>query len=164
MKELSPKEALRLLSPSPFALLTVRKENGCTNLAAVSWWTYLSNSPPLLGVSLGQKGMSGEAIRRRKEFTLCIVGKDLREKALKCGQCSGRDVDKAAAFDIPLEAAAEVSPDIVSGARLVFECRLVDTQTVGDHVFHIGEIVTISGDPEVPALYAFDGYKKLDTI
>ncbi len=164
MEKLSAAQAQRLSAPSPFALISTLKEDGSTNLMAASWWTFLSNKPPIVGVCLGKKGVSGKLIEKCGEFALNIVGEELKASALRCGSCSGRDINKAAEFNIPLEAASEISPRIVSGSRVVLECRLIDTHDVSDHVFYIAEIVACCGDSNVRQLFAWDGYSRLDTV
>lgn len=164
MNKLTVGEAQRLAAPAPFALLSAKREDGKTNLMAVSWWTFLSNHPPMLGVCLSKKGLSGSLIEKNGEFALNLVGPAFRESALRCGTCSGRTVDKAEEFQIPLEDAQTIGAQIVSGSRAVFECRLVNTAEAGDHVFYIAEIAAAEGDGSVAQLYAFDGYRRLDTI
>ena len=163
MEKITAAQAQRLTAPSPFALLSSLKEDGSTNLMAVSWWTFLYNRPPMIGVCLGKKGASGKLIQSTGEIALNIVGEELMEAALRCGSCSGRDVNKAEMFSIPLEAASEIAPKIVSGSRVVFECRLTDMKEVTDHIFYIAEITACSGDDSVKQLFAWDGYARLDT-
>lgn len=164
MTEITLGQAQRLTAPAPFALLSARRADGSDNLMAVSWWTYLSNHPPMLGVCLSKKGLSGSLIERSGVFTLSIVGEQLRDAALACGRCSGRDHDKAAEFGIPLEAASAIPASLVSGSRAAFECRLVSTAEAGDHVFYLAEILACRGDAEVKSLFAWDGYARLDTV
>ena len=164
MNRLTVAEAQRLASPAPFALLSVRREDGQTNLMALSWWSFLSNHPPMLGVCLSKKGLSGSLIEKNGEFALSLVGPALKDSAFRCGCCSGRGVDKAAEFGVPLEDAQAIGAQVVSGSRAVFECRLLSTAAAGDHVFYIAEIVAAQGDGGVDQLFAFDGYKRLDTL
>lgn len=164
MKELTPAEALRLISPAPFALLSSLRDDGRTNLMAVSWWCPLSSRPFTLGVCLSQRGLSGSLIEKRGEFALNIVGPALKESALKCGACSGRSVDKAAEFGIGLEDAAQIGAQVVSGSRAVFECRLENAVPAGDHTFFIASVVAAYGDESVGQLFAFDGYRRLDVL
>ena len=164
MEEIKIGTAQRLTAPAPFGLLSTRKADGSTNLMAISWWTYLSNHPPMLGVCLSKKGLSGSLIAENGQFALSIVGEQLRDAALRCGTCSGRTVDKAREFGIPLEDAAVIAPQLVSGSRVVFECRLTDTKEVADHVLYIAEIAAIRGDESVRQLFAFDGYARLDSV
>ena len=164
MNDLTIGQAQRLTAPAPFALLSARKEDGGDNLMAVSWWTYLSNRPPMLGVCLSKKGLSGSLIERSGVFTLSVVGGSLKDAALQCGRCSGRDHDKAAEFGIPLEPAAAIEASLVSGSRVAYECRLTGSVEAGDHVFYLAEILLCHGGAEIPQLFAWDGYARLDTI
>ena len=84
MKEITVGQAQRLTAPAPFGLLSTQTGEGKTNLMAVSWWTYLTNHPPKLGVCLSNKGYSGELIRQTGEFALNIVGEELRVAGIKC--------------------------------------------------------------------------------
>ncbi len=164
MTELTLGQAQRLTAPAPFALLCVRKADGSDNLMAVSWWTYLSNHPPMLGVCLSKKGLSGSLIERGGVFTLSVVGEQLQDAALQCGRCSGREHDKAREFGIPLEKASAVEASLVSDSRAAFECRLADQIEAGDHVFYLAEILACRGDAEIKQLFAFDGYARLGTV
>ncbi len=164
MTDITIGQAQRLTAPAPFGLLSTLRDDGGTNLMAVSWWTYLTNHPPMIGVCLSKKGLSGSLIERNGEFILNIVGESVREAALRCGSCSGRAVDKASKFGIETQPAAVVAPRAVSGSRVVFECRLAGAAEAGDHVLYMGEIVALRGDAEVPQLFAFDGYARLDAL
>ena len=164
MEKLTIGQAQRLSAPCPFALLGTKSAGGKENFMAVSWWTYLSNHPPMLGVCLSDKGYSGAVIRETGEFTLNLVGESLREAALKCGACSGRSTDKISALGIETVSCENVHAPAVKNSRLIFECRLSDTCKAGDHTFYIAEIVSVSGNPDVAQLFAFDGYGRLDTV
>ena len=85
MTDITIGQAQRLTAPCPFALLSTLRPDGGTNLMAVSWWSYLSNRPPMLGVCLSKKGLSGELIHASGEFALSIVDASLRDAALRCG-------------------------------------------------------------------------------
>ena len=164
MDKITIGQAERLTSPAPFGLLATVKEDGSVNLMAISWWTYLSNHPATIGVCLSSKGLSHSLIEANGEFTLSIVGEELKDSAIRCGSCSGRTVDKPAEFGIGLVPSECVAAPAVKGSRAVFECRLVSSAPAGDHVFYIAEAVNILGDASVNHLYAFDGYGRLDTV
>ena len=164
MNDITLGQAQRLTAPAPFALLSVRKADGSDNLMAVSWWTYLSNHPPMLGVCLSKKGLSGSLIKQSGVFTLNVVGETLKDAALQCGRCSGRDHDKAAEFGIALEPAREIEASFVSGSRAAFACRLVGQTEAGDHIFYLAEILACRGSAEVSQLFAWDGYSRLGTV
>lgn len=163
MKDLTIGQAQRMTAPAPFALLTSKDGEGKTNIMAVSWWTYLSNHPAKLGACLSNKGYSGGNIREGGEFALCIVDEALRESALRCGSCSGRNTDKAAKFGIELADAKEIAPKVVKESKVVFECRLSDMMSIGDHTFFVADAVAVYGDESKKQLYAYDGYGRLGT-
>ena len=164
MIDITVGQAQRLTSPNPFGLLTTVKQDGTDNVMAVSWWTYLSNRPPMLGVCLSKKKLSGSLIEKNGEFVLNIVGESLKDAAKSCGSCSGKDVDKVKEFGIPLEPASAVGAKLVSGSRVAFECKLISQADASDHMFYIAEIVAVHGDSEVPQVFAWDGFSRVDTI
>ena len=164
MNTITIAQAQRLTAPAPFALLSARRPDGSDNLMAVSWWTYLSNHPPMLGVCLSKKGLSGSLIEHTGFFTLSVVGEALSDAALACGRCSGRERDKAADFGIPLEPADAIPGSLVSGSRAAFECRLVSRTEAGDHIFYLAEILSCHGNAEIKQVFAWDGYARLGTV
>ena len=164
MKEISFVQAQKLTAPAPFALLSAVRDDGSTNLMAISWWNYVSNRPPMLSVCLSKKGLSGSLIEKNGEFGLCVVGDVLKEAALKCGHCSGRDHDKAEEFSVPLFPAARIAPQLVDCSRVAYECHLAGMIDAGDHILYTAEIIAAYGNPDLPQLFAFDGYSRLDTF
>ena len=164
MNSLTIGQAQKLTAPAPFALLSTLKEDGSVNLMAISWWTYLSNHPPMLGVCLSKKGLSGSLIERTGEFGLSIVGEELEQAALRCGACSGRTENKPEAFGISLLPATVIRTPVVENSRVVFECRMEDRIEAGDHVFFLAEIAAVYGDDTRRQLFAWDGYSRLGPL
>ena len=164
MEAITIGQAQKLTSPNPFALLTVPTPDGRTNVMALSWWTYVSNHPAMVAVCLSQKGYSGGCIAASGSFGLSVVGKALAAPAAGAGGCSGRSVDKAAELGIPLFQPEQFSLPVVEGSRVCLSCRLKDTLTVGDHVLYVGEVEAVLGDPSAEALFAMDGYARLEAL
>ena len=164
MNSITVSQAQKLTAPAPFALLSTMTPEGQANFMAISWWTYLSNHPPMLGVCLSKKGLSGSLIEKNGEFGLSIVGEELRDAAKRCGTCSGKTTDKVSEFGIPLTAASTILTPVVANSRVVFECRLKDQVEAGDHIFYLAEIVAVQGDSDVRQLFAWDGYARLDPV
>lgn len=164
MEAITIAQAQKLTSPHPFGLLCTRKEEGSCNLMAVSWWTFLSNHPPMLGVCLSKKGLSGSLIQKTGEFSLCIVDTSLRSAAKSCGSCSGREHDKSREFGIAMQEASQIKAMLVSASRAAFECRLVSQTEAGDHTFYLAEILACHGDTGARGIYSWDGYSRLDPI
>ena len=154
----------RITSPNPFALLSACREDGSTNLMAVSWWTYVSNHPPAVAVCLSNKGLSGSLIEKNGEFGLCTVTEELKEAAFACGTCSGRLKDKAEEFQIKLMPSQEIWPQLVKLHKVALECRLCEKLALSDHTIYVGEIVAAHVNSDGNQLYAYDGYARLDTV
>ena len=163
MQEFTVGQAQKLTAPAPFALIST-KDTEHTNLMACSWWTYLSNHPAKLGICLKTTGHSGSLIRKNGEFAVNVVGEELKECASLCGTVSGSKEYKADKFGITLTDAMVISPQVVENSKVIFECRCTDTVEAGDHTFYIADILKIYGNEEVKALYAYDGYGRLDTV
>ena len=158
------KEVQKLTSPNPFALVSTRKDDGTTNLMALSWWTYVSNRPATIAVCLSKKGFSGELIRTNREFGLSIVDESLKEAAFLCGTCSGRTENKPEKFGIELMESSEIGTRLVKAHKAALECRLTDTVDAADHTIYIAEVVAAHCDAEKKQLFAMKGYSALDTV
>lgn len=154
----------KLTSPHPFALVSSLKENGETNLMAISWWSYASNHPASLVICLSKKGYTHELIEKNGEFALNIVGDCVKGAAFQCGTCSGRTVDKASQFHIELKPSALIRPMLVRDSRVSLECRVAGQLTIGDHVLFSATIEEAHINEHLAHLYAFDGYARLGVI
>lgn len=160
--KVDPGLAQKLSAPNPFALITAW-DGRRTNVMALSWWTYCSNHPLTVAICIGNKSYSGDCIAESGEFCLCLPGKGLERAALMAGACSGRDRDKAAELGITLTPAAEVAPAYVENSRLVLECRVKETVSLGDHRMFIAEAAAMHAKADVTNLMALDGYSRLST-
>ena len=154
----------KLTSPNPFALISTTKEDGSTNLMALSWWTYASNRPATVAVCLSKKGLSGGLIHENGEFGLNIVDETLAQAAFGCGTCSGRTANKAEQFGIELMEPDTIKTRLVSAHKVAMECRLVSEIEVADHIMYIAEVVSAHVKPEAKAVFAFEGYGRLASI
>lgn len=162
--DVSINQIQKLTSPNPFALVSTLREDGGTNLMALSWWTYVSNHPATVAIALSGRGYSHTRIDETGEFALNIVAETLKEKAFRCGTCSGRTCEKAKEFGIDLLPAQTIAAQIVRDARAVLECRVVNCIAVGDHVMYIAEVTAAHANPELEALYAVNGYAALSCV
>lgn len=151
----------RLTSPNPFCLITSQKEDGSTNIMALSWWTYVSNHPATVAVCLSGRGYTKDLIRRSGEFGLCLPDVSLAAEAVKCGRISGRELDKAASYGIRMEKAEEISADLVAESEAAIECRVVEEMEAGDHILFVAQVAAVRMKPEYRHLYALDGYATL---
>ena len=161
MKSITIAEALQYTSPHPVSLICAETPSGTTNLAAVSWWTYLESEPPMLGFSMSKESYTCELVSNTGKAVLCIPGETIADITLKCGNVSGRDIDKVKEFNIELVDAPAKYP---VHSRLAFICALENKVDVGDCVFFICSISDIIYNESERRIFAWGGSQKLAPI
>ena len=161
MKSLSLINAATLTSPNPLTLVCSRNAEGVTNLAAVSWWTYLSLAPETIGFAMMKTSYTGETVRADKRVVLTIPGEALAKQVMQCGCSTGRTKHKAEAFGIELKSLPDCDIQIPVHSVVAIQCRLREFVDVGDHYFYICDVEKVYGDDKETPLFAWNGYTKI---
>ena len=161
--EISINEVQKLASPNPFALITSGTGEQ-SNIMALSWWTFVSNRPPMLAICLSKKGYTHELIYKTGEFGFHLVGNEYQERAMKCGQCSGRNTNKVKEFGFLLQNADVINTGLIKGYKAALECKVVSSMDASDHLLYTAEIVKVHLGDSGKQLFAWEGYRYLDTI
>lgn len=164
MNDITLAQASKLTSPNPVCLICTPRPDGTTNLATVSWWTYLSFHPETIGFAMSGKSYSGELCRATGKVVLTVPGEELAEKVMKCGSCSGRNVDKAAELNVELVSLPGSDIRVPAHSRVALVCTLEKAVEAGDHVFHVCHVEKAYGDEAERALFAWDGYSRVQTV
>ena len=161
MQKISLPQASRLTSPNPVSLVCTQKPDGSTNLATVSWWTYLSYNPGMIAYAMAKTSYSGERVRDNKKVILTSPGAEIAGAVMGCGSTTGRDTDKAAKFGVELAdvEGSEIKIPVHSCAAIV--CRLQEYHEVGDHYLYICNVERVYGNEAEEALFAWNGYAQL---
>lgn len=160
MRTLSLLDAAKHTSPNPLSLICSRTPDGHTNLATVSWWTYLSLEPQTIGFAMMKTSYTGELVRESRELVLTIPGKPLAKAVMQCGSTTGRTQDKAKAFDIELTELPDCAILIPAHSVLAIHCSLCDHIDVGDHYFYICDVRNAHAVTDEAPLFAWKGYAK----
>ncbi len=161
MKKIDIATAFKMTSPNPVTLVCTETPQGGTNLAAVSWWTYLSDDPLMLCFAMAKPSYSGELVSRNKKVILAMPGAEIAVAAFKCGTVSGREKDKAKEFSIGLMELPGSSIKIPVQSRLVFDCALDKIVETGECNLYICTITGIYGDESKQQVFAWNGYGKI---
>ncbi len=103
MNKINLPQAAKLTSPNPVSVVCTMKPDGSTNLATVSWWTYLSFNPNMIAYAMAKTSYSGEMVRDTKKAILTIPGAEIADAVMGCGSTTGRNVDKAEKLGIELD-------------------------------------------------------------
>jgi len=161
MEKINLPKASVMTSPNPLSLVCTKREDGETNIATVSWYTYLSFNPSMIGFAMAKTSYSGEMVRKNKKVILTIPGSELEDLVVKCGSTTGRNINKVEEFNISLESIEGCNIKIPTNSKVAIEMTLNDYIEVGDHYLYICNVDNVYGDENKQALFAWDGYSKI---
>lgn len=161
MKEITLPKASQLTSPNPVTVVCTQKPDGSTNLATVSWWTYLSYHPNMIAYAMAKPSYSGEMVRENRKVVLTIPGAEMAEAVLGCGTTTGRDTDKIARFHIEMRQLEGTVIQVPAHSRVAMVCRLKEYHEVGDHYLYLCDVERVYGNEAEEALFAWNGYSKI---
>ena len=139
----------RLLEPGPVVLLTTA-HRGRANVMTQSWHMMMEFEPPLVGCIVSNRNHSFAALRRTRECVLAIPDARLARQVVRCGNVSGRSVDKFARLGLTPLPAAQVGAPLVAECYANLECRVVDTREVERYNLFVLEVVGAWIDRSVP--------------
>ena len=161
MEQITLPKASQLTSPNPVTVVCTQKPDGSTNLATVSWWTYLSYHPGMIAYAMAKTSYSGEMVREHKKVILTIPGAEIADAVLGCGSTTGRNTDKVSKFEIELAEVEGSSIKIPAHSRVAIVCSLKEYHEVGDHYLYLCDVEQVYGDESEKALFAWNGYSQL---
>lgn len=144
-------ETYRLLSsvvvPRPIAWITSVSPNGVVNLAPFSCFTFVSNRPPLIGVTIGRKvggrKDTGANIHATREFVINIGEAAQMEQIHLSSTEHPPDVSEADLLGLRTAASSTIACPRLADAPVAMECRLhrvIEFGALGSE-FVVGEVV-----------------------
>lgn len=136
---------IRAIVPRPIAFVSTLGEGGRFNVAPFSFFCGLSGDPPLLGLSINQRGGAPKDtlrnLRASGEFVVNVVGEPLLEKMVMASGDWAEDVDEFHLTGLTPVASDLVRPPRVGECHVSLECRLYREVELGTTTFVVGEIV-----------------------
>ena len=161
MNKINLAQASRLTSPNPVTVVCTQKPDGSTNLATVSWWTYLSFNPSMIAYAMAKTSYSGEMVRENRKVIVTIPGAGIADAVMGCGSTTGRNTDKVSKFNIELANGEGSTIQIPMHSRVAIVCTLKEYHEVGDHYLYICDVEQVYGGESEEALFAWNGYSQL---
>jgi len=140
-REIPLSRAHRIVNHGPVVLVTTQGKSGRPNVLAVAWITPVSQSPPLVAISVADGHYSHRLISEGGEFVVNVPSYTMASQVMVCGKISGRDVDKFEKAQLTPVPAKEVSPPLIEECIGHLECRLDQEVKVGDHTLFIGRVL-----------------------
>lgn len=136
---------ISVVVPRPIAFISTVSRDGRHNVAPFSYFTALTNRPPLLGVSINQRrGEAKDTLRNIEEggdFVINVVDEALLDRAVEASGEWPADVDEFALTGLTPVASERVRAPRVAESPVNLECRLYRMIELGTTHFVIGEIV-----------------------
>lgn len=161
MNKINLPTAAKLTSPNPVTLVCTQTPNGKTNLATVSWWTYLSFNPNMIAYAMAKTSYSGEVVRQNRKVILTIPGEKIVDAVIGCGSTTGRNTDKIDKFGIRMQAIPDSDILVPENSRVAIVCNLKEVVETGDHFLYICNVEQVYGNEEENAVFAWNGYSEL---
>ncbi len=161
MDKITLPKAARVTSPNPVTIVCTQKPDGGTNLATVSWWTYLSYNPNMIAYAMAKTSFSGEMVRQHKKVVLTVPGEKIAKAVLGCGSTTGRDTDKIEKFGIETQTLPESEIRVPLHSALAIVCTLKEFLETGDHYLYICNVEHVYADEKENALFAWNGYSEI---
>jgi flavin reductase (DIM6/NTAB) family NADH-FMN oxidoreductase RutF len=146
MRVLPLSKVYQLLEPGPVVLLATAS-GGTANVMTMSWHMMVDFEPPLVACVVSSGDHSFAALRKTKECVIAIPSVEIADQVVKIGNCSGRDVDKFAAFRLNAKRAERVAAPLLAQCFANMECRVVETRLVDKYNLFILEVVKAWVDP-----------------
>lgn len=161
MEKINLPKASLLTSPNPVTLVCTKKPDGTTNLATVSWWTYLSYNPSMIAFAMAKTSYSGELVRANKEVILTVPETPLAQVVMECGTSSGRTIDKISTFEIEMDTLPSSEIQIPLHSHVAIQGKLKEFLETGDHYLYICLVEQVYADEKEKPLFAWNGYRKI---
>jgi len=137
-----------LMEPGPVVLLTTARK-GRPNIMTLSWHTMMEFEPPLVGCVVSNRNYTFGILKSTKECAINIPTVKLAAKVVGCGNSSGADTDKFAAFRLTPAAARRVKAPLIEECYANLECKVADTRMMPKYCFFVLEVVAAWIDPAV---------------
>ena len=137
-----------LLEPGPVVMVTTSRK-GVPNIMTMSWHTMMEFEPPLVGCVISGRNYSFDTLLATRECVINIPTVELAKKVVGVGNCSGRKMDKFAAFGLTPAAATHVKAPLIAECYANLECRVADTRLVNKYNFFILEVLKAWIDPSM---------------
>jgi len=113
------------------------------NPMTADWVVPLSFNPQLLGVAIGKKRYTRKLIENQKDFVVSVPTIELLRDVWTAGTVSGANENKAEKMSVTFIPSKKVKAPSIKESQANLECRVVNEVETGDHIFFVGEIVSV---------------------
>jgi len=135
-----------LLEPGPVVLVTTAGK-GRPNIMTMSWHMMMDFEPPIVGCVISNRNFTFDILNATKECVINIPTVELAAKTVRCGNTSGRKLDKFKTFRLTPSPAARVAAPLIAECYANLECKVIDASLAARYNFFILEVLKAWIDP-----------------
>jgi flavin reductase (DIM6/NTAB) family NADH-FMN oxidoreductase RutF len=121
---------------------------GRPNVMTMSWQTMIDFEPPLVGLVISDRSFTFNILKRTKECVINIPTAKIARQAIRCGNTTGRKIEKFKTFGLTPVKASVVKAPLVGECYANLECRVIDTRMTTKYNFFIVKVVRAWIDPK----------------
>ena len=132
------------LVPCSVTLLSVATEGKQDAMTASAM--FVSESPPLLVISVAKRIVSHDLIEKAGEFVLNMASTDQVKMAKQLGFTHGREIDKFKKFNIPKVKARKIGSPLIKGCFANLECKVITSLSAANYIIYLAEVVAYQVD------------------
>jgi flavin reductase (DIM6/NTAB) family NADH-FMN oxidoreductase RutF len=148
----------RFLEPGPIVLVSSAWK-GASNIMTMGWHMIMGQDPSLIGCFIWDQNHSFAMIRRSRACVINLPTTAMAATVARIGNCSGREVDKFAAFKLTAVPAKQVKVPLIAECFANFECRLFDARLIDRYSLFVFEVVKahVARTPRFPKTLHYRG-------
>ncbi len=143
----------RVLWALPTGLYLIGSRHGDeVNLMTANLVVQVCMEPKLVGVAVERESVTARLVQAGRSFTVSLLARTDRDVVRRFVK-PVQDVERApdgAVLALSGQPVTEVGPDrlpILAAAAGYLDCRLTGAEPLGSHVFCIGEVTGVGGEP-----------------
>lgn len=146
----------RLLHPRPVVIITSLCPDGKGNAMACSWFTPVSEEPPIVSIAVAKENYTCDCIKYCKEFAINVLPANLYEKVWFVGSRSGRNVDKLSSAGFSMRKGKKISTPIIEDSLGVIEAKVINEVEAGECMLFLGEVVATYAKENIVTTYGWN--------
>jgi flavin reductase (DIM6/NTAB) family NADH-FMN oxidoreductase RutF len=136
---------ITVIVPRPIAFVSTRGRDGVSNVAPFSYFTAISDTPPYVGVSIGDRAGDPKDtlrnIRDTGEFVINIVNEPMMDAMIRTSGNWPANVSEFGVTGLTEKPSTRVQAPGVAESPVQLECRFVQEMALGSSFFVVGEVV-----------------------
>lgn len=130
----------------PCAVVILTVAAGGQRDAMTATAVFVSEDPPLVGVSVAEHLLTHDLIEQAGELVVNVVTPEQVEMVRKLGATHGRDMDKFGRFNIATQPSEKLSAPRIAGSYACLECRVFASHKAATYWVYEAEVVAYGRD------------------